>query len=82
MTKNGKNGQFYYAYFTKITYSFIYLKMVYHRESISFFQNNIASMTILASLKTKSELSVELFLLSKVANYSIKRMLIQTYFNA
>ena len=56
--------------------------MVYHRESISFFQNNIASMTILASLKTKPELSVELFSLSKVANYSIKRMLIQIYFNA
>ena len=52
-------------------------------QSINFFsQNNIASMTILASFKTKPELSVELFLLSKVANYSIKRMLIQIYFNA
>ena len=64
-----------------VTYTFIYLNIVYHRESISFSQNNIASMTILVSFKTKPELSVELFLLSKVADYSIKRMLIQIYFN-
>ena len=63
------------------TYTFIYLNIVYQRESISFSQNNIASMIILASLKTKPELSIELFLLSKVAIYSIKRMLIQIYFN-
>ena len=64
-----------------VTYTFIYLNIVYHRESISFSQNNIASMTILVSFKTKPELSVELFLLSKVADYSIKRMLIQMHFN-
>ena len=83
--KNGQCDKFCYVYFMKtITQFYIFKHNLFTSEYQFFFfflLSNVTSMAILASFKTIPELSVKLFLLSKAANYSIKRMLIQMYFN-